>query len=102
MSKPGKLIMTWDIAPQHEREYFEFVVREFLPGMQKFGFELSDAWVTVYGHHPQILVGVTLPSAQEIRKVQQSDEWQALFNQLSEHVVNFKQKIVKAEGGFQF
>ena len=94
--------MTWDIAPQHEREYFEFVVREFLPGMQKFGFELSDAWVTVYGHHPQILVGVTLPSAQEIRKVQQSDDWQALFNQLSEHVVNFKQKIVKAEGGFQF
>ena len=26
-----KLIMTWDIAPEREQEYFEFVVREFIP-----------------------------------------------------------------------
>ena len=49
--------MTWDIAPEHEQEYFEFVVREFIPGVQRLGFELSDAWATVYGDQPQILVG---------------------------------------------
>ena len=58
---PGKLIMTWDINPEHEQEYFEFVVREFLPQVQKFGFQLSDAWVTVYGERPQIMVGADSP-----------------------------------------
>jgi hypothetical protein len=50
---PGKLIMTWDINPEHEQEYFEFVVREFLPQVQKLGFQLNDAWVTVYGNQPR-------------------------------------------------
>ena len=39
---PVKLLMSWDIAPEHEQEYFEFVVREFIPGVQRMGFELSD------------------------------------------------------------
>ena len=59
---PAKLIMTWDINQEHEQEYFEFVVREFLPEVQKLGFKLSDAWVTVYGDQPQILVGAILPT----------------------------------------
>ena len=57
-----KLIMTWDITPDREQEYFEFVIREFIPGVQRLGFELSDAWATVYGSQPQILVGAVLPS----------------------------------------
>ncbi|NMB58917.1 MAG: hypothetical protein GYA12_07100, partial [Chloroflexi bacterium] len=44
-----KLIMTWDISAEQEQDYFEFVVREFIPGVQRMGFELSDAWATVYG-----------------------------------------------------
>jgi hypothetical protein len=39
-----KLIMTWDIKPEHEQEYFEFVVREFIPGVQRLGLDLQDAW----------------------------------------------------------
>jgi len=34
---PIKLLMSWDIAPEHEEEYFEFVVREFLPGVAGLG-----------------------------------------------------------------
>ena len=43
-----KLLMTWDIKPEHEQEYFEFVIREFIPGIQRLGAELTDAWATVY------------------------------------------------------
>ena len=68
-----KLIMTWDIAPDHEQEYFEFVVREFIPGVQRLGFELSDAWATVYGERPQILVGAVLPTQQKARQILRSD-----------------------------
>ena len=98
----GKLIMTWDIAPQHEQEYFEFVVREFLPGIQKFGFEVGDAWLTVYGKQPQILVSVMLPNVEEIHQVLTSQSWHDLFDKLMEYVENYTQKIVPAEGGFQF
>ena len=64
-----KLIMTWDIAPEREQEYFEFVVREFIPGVQKLGFELTDAWATIYGGQPQIMVGATLPSLANVQRI---------------------------------
>ena len=97
-----KLIMTWDIAPEHEQDYFEFVVREFVPGIQRLGFELSEAWVTVFGNHPQIQVGVVLPSLPKARQVMHSKEWKSLNNQLQDYVVNYTQKLVNAQGGFQF
>ena len=94
--------MTWDIAADHEQEYFEFVVREFIPGVQRLGFELRDAWATVYGERPQILVGAVLPTQQKARQVLRSTEWKSLYNQLQEYVHNYTQKLVEAQGGFQF
>jgi len=99
---PVKLIMTWNINPEHEQEYFEFVVREFLPEVQKFGFKLSDAWATVYGDQPQILVGAILPTYQKVLKITDSKEWTMLVNNLLDFVTNYQQKIVPASGGFQF
>jgi len=97
-----KLIMTWDIAPEREQEYFEFVVREFIPGVQRLGFELTDAWATIYGNQPQIMVGATLPSLAKVQQVLRSSEWQSLNNQLQDFVQNYQQKVVEAQGGFQF
>jgi len=97
-----KLIMTWDIAPEREQEYFEFVVREFIPGVQRLGFELTDAWATIYGAQPQIMVGATLPSLAKVQQVLRSSEWESLSNQLQDFVQNFSQKVVEAQGGFQF
>lgn len=97
-----KLILTWDISPERDQEYFEFVVREFIPGVQRLGFELSDAWATVYGSQPQILVGAVLPSMTKARQIMRSNEWKNLNNQLQEYVHNYTQKIIQKRGGFQF
>jgi hypothetical protein len=99
---PGKLIMTWDIDPEHEQEYFEFVVRDFLPQVQKLGFQLSDAWVTVYGMQPQIMVCAILPSKSQIIRVINSEQWDTLINSLMDYVTDFEAKVVNATGGFQF
>jgi hypothetical protein len=97
-----KLIMTWDILPEREQEYFEFVVREFIPGVQRLGFEVTDAWATIFGTRPQIMVGATLPSLPRVQRVLQSDDWHNLYNQLQDYVQNYSQKVVEAQGGFQF
>ena len=39
-----KLLMTWDILPGREQEYFEFVVRELVPGIQRIGIQPTEAW----------------------------------------------------------
>jgi len=98
----AKLILTWDINPEREQEYFEFVVREFLPEVQKLGFKLSDAWVTVYGNQPQILVCAILPTTREINRIIFSDPWTTLVEKLLDYVTDYQEKIVPSNGGFQF
>ena len=94
--------MSWDISPEHEQEYFEFVVREFIPGVQRMGFELSDAWATVFGAQPQILVGAVAPTPARAREIMDSSEWKGLQNQLMDYVHNYQDKIVDVRTGFQF
>ena len=97
-----KVIMSWDIIQGREQEYFEFVVRRFMPGVQKMGMVLSDAWVTIYGEHPQILVGAVVPGLEKAEKIIASDEWQQLNDRLLDFVHNYEIKCAPLQGGFQF
>ena len=94
--------MSWDIIPGREQEYFEFVVRRFMPGVQKLGMALSDAWVTIYGDHPQILVGAIVPGQDKAWKIITSEAWQKLNDQLLDFVQNYEIKLAPLQGGFQF
>jgi hypothetical protein len=98
---PVKLLMTWDIKPEHEQEYFEFVIREFIPGIQRLGAELSDAWATVYGSGSQIMVGALLPNLNRSRQLLCSPEWETLYDRLMGFVQNYNQKVIEARPGFQ-
>jgi hypothetical protein len=97
-----KLLMTWDIAPEHEEQYFEFVIHEFIPGVQRMGFELVDAWATLYGQYPQIQVGVRATDIAFAQRALNSQDWLALRERLFVFVRNYSCKIVPARGGFQF
>lgn len=101
MTDGVKLIMTWDIMPGREQDYFEFVVREFLPGMQNMGLEPSDAWFTVFGSQPQIMVAAQMDTQDAMEKLLASPEWSGLTGRLLDYVVNFQQKIIEAHSGFQ-
>ncbi|MFZ5808608.1 MAG: hypothetical protein ACOY16_04935 [Chloroflexota bacterium] len=96
-----KLLMTWDILPAKEQEYFEFMVREFIPGIQKMGLEPSDAWFTVYGDQPQIMAAIRSTNLARLQQVLNSSEWQSLTAQLLDYVEELKYKVVEDRPGFQ-
>jgi hypothetical protein len=93
--------MTWDILPGREQEYFEFVVRDFIPTVQRMGMEPSDAWFTMYGSQPQILAAMQMNSINSLQRALGSSEWQELTQRLFDYVENFEYKVVQARSGFQ-
>jgi hypothetical protein len=99
---PVKVLMTWDISPERDQEYFEFVIGEFAPGVQRMGLQPIEAWATIYGQYPQIQVGLLADNAQRVYSALDSTEWIQLHEQLLGYVNNFAFKIVPARGGFQF
>ena len=97
-----KLLMSWDIKPGRDAEYFEFVVREFVPGVTRMGLQPTEAWLTVYGECPQILTGAIAEDVDSMRKILISDDWKKLHGRLLELVSNYRQRVVKATGNLQF
>jgi len=96
--------MSWDIKPGRDQEYFEFVVREWLPGVNNLGIQTTWAWYTVYSRDnnaPQILAEAISDDLVAMRNALKSPDWQELHDKLLGYVTNYKQKIVRITGGFQ-
>lgn len=96
-----KLLMSWDIKPGAESDYFEFIVREFAPGIMKLGIQPTEAWYTVFGDGPQILTGAVAEDLATMKSIMESSDWQDLQEKLFNYVTNFDFKIVRATGRFQ-
>ena len=97
-----KVLMTWDIAQENEQAYFEFVISEFIPGVQRLGFQPLDAWATLYGDYPQIQVGMMATDSSSAQDALNSAVWGRLQEKLFQYIENFSYKIVPARSGFQF
>ena len=96
-----KLLMTWDIRTGKESEYFEFAVQEFVPKLTRLGVQPTEAWYTVWGSAPQILVGFVAEDRATIASLIESDDWKALLERMQTYVTNFTYRIVATTGLFQ-
>ena len=96
-----KVLMSWDILPGREEDYFEFHIRKFVPTLERMGLNLSEAWLTVYGEQPRMLAEALMPSMGSVQRVLRSNDWDELGMQLDDFVENFNYKVVKAKGSFQ-
>jgi hypothetical protein len=96
-----KLLMTWDILPNREQEYFEFVISDFIPEIKQLGISPVDAWYTMFGDQPQIMVAAKIQSQTALNVAMASKEWQRLIDNLMQFVENFSYKVIPARTGFQ-
>jgi hypothetical protein len=96
-----KLLMRWNIRQGKEADYFEYVLKEFAPGINKLGLQLTESWYTVYGEGPQILTGAVTDSQEEMDAALDNEAWPKMIQKLKEYVTDFGYKVVPATGRFQ-
>jgi hypothetical protein len=96
-----KIIMRWDVRPETESEYFEFLVHEFIPGMNRLGITDFQVWYTAYGECEQKLASGIAPSQEHMNFALKNEEWENLHDKLQGYVDNFSQKVIEATRGFQ-
>ena len=96
-----KLLMSWDILPGREEDYFEFHIRQFVPALERLGLNLNEAWLTVYGEKPRMTAEAVMPDRSKVKTILNSDDWHELGYKLDELVENFEYKVIPARGGIQ-
>jgi hypothetical protein len=93
--------MTWDIMPNVEQEYFEFMISEFIPEIKQLGIRPVELWYTIYGEQPQIMIAAKVQSLAALNVAMAAKEWQRLLENLMSFVDNFNYKVIPAQTGFQ-
>ncbi len=96
-----KILMQWDVRPEMEAEYFEFLVHEFIPGLNQLGIGDIQVWYTVYGECEQKLATGLTDSIEQMKKALHSKEWHDLIEKLDGFVNDFAHKVVNGRRGFQ-
>ena len=98
------LIMTWDIKPEMEQEYYEFVIREWVPVTNKLGLQMVAAWYTQYSINSSVPLIRAEGIAQDIstmRTILNSESWHEIHVKLMEYVENYSHKVVETTGDFR-
>jgi len=102
-SQRFKLILTYDIQPEVQDTYFQFMLGEMVPAAQSLGLQMSGAWHTAFGQYPIRLVEFIAPDQDRLTAALESKQWRDLENRLMEYVFNYKRKSVRMrEDQFQF
>ena len=98
-----KVLLTWNSHPRHEQQLFQHV-RELVNKLSPLGLELKDAWYTIYGDAPEILLGFVPRKGKEdqLQVIMSGDEWKQILGDLQQYITDYEQRIVQAVDGFQF
>ncbi|GJM40494.1 MAG: hypothetical protein DHS20C20_07760 [Ardenticatenaceae bacterium] len=97
----AKIVLRWDVLPETESEYFEFLVHEFIPGLNKLGIDDIQVWYTQYGDCEQKMASGITNSTEKMQSALSNPGWGQLNDKLQGFVENFSQKVIPATGGFQ-
>jgi len=95
------VVLTYDVMPEQEEDYYRFTLSEFVPGLQGLGLYLARAWHTAYGDYPLRQSEFVAEDLATIRKALSSDAFHRLEDRLQEYVFNYERKIVPFNEGFQ-
>ncbi len=90
-----RLLMQWDIKMGHEQPYFEFIMREFVPGLMRLEIEPAEVWYTIYGNGSQMLTIGEVSNLERLQAILQSEIWKNLHSKLLMYVTNYKQRVVE-------
>jgi hypothetical protein len=96
-----KLLLTYDVNQETLQEYYQFVMGQYVPALQSMGLQMSEAWHTAYGDHPNRLIGFVCSDQQTMNQLLDSDLWLDLNNELEKFVSDLEYKVVPYRGGFQ-
>lgn len=96
-----KLILFYNIRPDRQDQYYRYMLSSFVPAIQKLGVYMHMAWHIAYGDYPMRKIEFVTESAEVLRQLFLSDEWEELEGKLKRYVVDYERKVISYRNGFQ-
>jgi hypothetical protein len=96
-----KLILFYNIKPNQQEHYYKYMLGDFVPAIQKMGVYMHMAWHMAYGDYPMRKIEFVTESADALRHMFLSSEWDELESKLKSYISDYERKVVDYRSGFQ-
>jgi hypothetical protein len=87
----------WDIKPEKDREYMDFIFNDYLPSMARLGVNVTDGWLKIAGDGPQIMALGESDDYPTARQAMDSREFRAIEGRLLNYVENYSKRVAKRD-----
>ena len=97
-----KLILTYDVLASKQGVYSQFVLGEFIPGLQSLEMYLTGVYQTVVGDYPSRQAEFVTESLDAMKNGLKDERFLELEDTLKKYTTNYNRKVVPYRSGFQF
>ncbi len=97
-----KLLMTYDPVAELRESYFDYLMGEFIPRLERLGLTMCESWHTAYGEYPLRLIAFMAADGRSMEEILTSDTFAALEERFKTYVTNYRRRTVPGQGWFQF
>jgi hypothetical protein len=97
-----KLLMSYDPVPELRESYFDYLMGEFIPRLERLGLTMCESWHTAYGERPLRLIAFIAPNDRTMEEILASDSFAELEERFKAYVSNYRRRTVPGRGWFQF
>ncbi len=89
-----KLNHYWTIIPHKNEEYSRFIIKKFIPGVNRLGLHTVAGWSVLVGAYSEIIMETVASDLDLLEKALRSKEYKELKSELLNFVRKYKTKVL--------
>ncbi len=98
----SRLLISYNIQPEHQKSYLQFAINTFIPTLQSLGLVNAGVWHTAYGNYPIRLLVFSADDKATMKRILSSETWLEMEKKLKTYVTDYSRRVIESDSRFQF
>lgn len=95
------MILKYNIKPGTLDGYYQYVMQEFVPALQRRKVYMQHAYEVVYGEYPQRHIEFVVEHLSTLRELLEDPEWEHMEDRLQNYAENYTRQVIAYKGIFK-
>ena len=95
---PVKFNQYWTVIPGRTKDYEKFVIKNFIPGLNRMGIQIVAGWSVGIGAYSEIMLEGVSNDLDQLEQALKQEKYKKLYDNLLVYVKGYKTKILVPSG----
>jgi hypothetical protein len=95
---PVKFNQYWTVIPNRTKDYEKFIIKDFIPGLNRLGIQIVAGWSVVIGAYSEIMLEGVSNDLDQLEQALKQSKYKKLYDNLLSYVKGYKTKLLVPSG----